>query len=51
MIFNTLLSEAHTYARNLCKSDPHFTSPAGKAAQILLRLYEKEKALEYKKSG
>lgn len=45
-----LLTEANAYAREICQTDPQLLSPQGQRLRFLLRLFEKDKALEYVRS-
>jgi ATP-dependent DNA helicase RecG len=48
---NNLLTLAHQTARTLCQNDPLLHTPQGGAIAFLLKLFSKDKAMDYKKSG
>ncbi|MBI1954383.1 MAG: ATP-dependent DNA helicase RecG [Proteobacteria bacterium] len=49
--FDHLLTSAHKEAFDMVKKDPFLTSSQGEAIRLLLRLFDKEEAIKYKKSG
>lgn len=46
-----LLTQANAYARTICEQDPQLLSPHGQRLKFLLRLFEKDKALDYVRSA
>jgi len=46
-----LLAKANTYARTICEQDPQLLSAQGQRLRVLLRLFEKDKALNYVRSA
>jgi ATP-dependent DNA helicase RecG len=48
---NALLNLANQLARDISIHDPFLKTPNGQAIELLLKLFSKDKALEYKKSG
>lgn len=46
-----LLPLAHRQAQDLLSTDPALTTPRGKAAKVLLYLFDKDKAIHYLSSG
>lgn len=49
--YTELLAMANKDAREICRIDPFLQSPRGKALRLLLRLFSKDEAIKYSRSG